>query len=229
MVGGQSNLPIPSPSSIIPLMRYAIFSDIHNNDHALSQVLRDTYQRNIDAYLCLGDIGTDPSVQLVRGVNAESVFGNWEITGWQYVSRQLQQQILDLPPMRKYDDFWISHAAPTWPNAITSLQQFLQNRTNMSSVFPYYVRESDELWRAFSELLNADIPLLFHGHTHQQIVWTLTNDNSLKQSRPQKLEVVPGNTYIVGVGSVGQPKDSAHPSYVVFDADTLQIEFIRVK
>ena len=98
----------------------------------------------------------------------------------------------------------------------------------MSSVFPYYLRESDELWQAFSELLNANIPLLFHGHTHQQMVWTLTPDNDLKKSRPQELKLVSGNTYIVGVGSVGQPKDSAHPSYVVFDTDTRQVEFIRV-
>jgi predicted phosphodiesterase len=208
-------------------MRYAIFSDIHNNNHALRHMLRDAHQRNINAYLCLGDIGTDPSIQLVHGINAESVFGNWEVSGWRYLSPKLQQQALALPPMRKYDNFWISHAAPTWSDSVTSLQQFLKNRSSMSSVFPYYVRESDALWQAFSELLNANIPLLFHGHTHQQIAWTLTPDNELKQSRPQALEVVPGNTYIVGVGSVGQPKDSAHPSYAVFDADTQQIEFIR--
>ena len=93
----------------------------------------------------------------------------------------------------------------------------------MSSVFPYYIRESDELWQAFAELLNAKIPLFFHGHTHQQITWTLSADNDLKQSRPKELKLVPENTYIVGVGSVGQPKDSTHPSYVVFDADTKQI------
>lgn len=209
-------------------MRYAIFSDVHNNDRALSQVLHHAHQRNIDACLCLGDTGTDPSVQLVRGANAESVFGNWEVSGWRYLSPQLQQQALDLPPMRKYDNFWISHAAPTWPDSVTSLQQFITNRSSISSVFPYYVRESNELWQAFSELLNANIPLLFHGHTHQQIVWALTPDNDLKQSRPQELILVPGNTYIVGVGSVGQPKDSAYPSYVVFDTHTQRVEFIRV-
>lgn len=209
-------------------MRYAIFSDIHNNDRALSRVLRDASQHNIHAYLCLGDIGTDPSVQLVNGIKAESVFGNWEVSGWRYLSPKLQQQALNLPPMRKFDNFWISHAAPTWPNSVISLQQFLKNRSGMSSVFPYYTRESDELWQAFSELLNANIPLLFHGHTHQQIVWALTPDNDLKQSRPQALNLVPENTYIVGVGSVGQPKDSAHPSYVVFDTDTKYVEFIRV-
>ena len=98
----------------------------------------------------------------------------------------------------------------------------------MASVFPYYVRETDALWQAFSELLKANIPLLFHGHTHQQIVWTLTPDNDLKKSRPQELTLRPKYTYIIGVGSVGQPKDSTHPSYVVFDSDTRQVEFVRV-
>jgi len=210
-------------------MRYAIFSDIHNNDHALSRVLRDAYQRHIDAYFCLGDTGTDPSVQLVRSVNAASVFGNWEVSGWRHLSPQFQQQVLALPPMRKFDDFWISHAAPTWPDPVTSLQQFLQNRRSISSVFPYYVRESDELWQAFSELLNNNIPLFFHGHTHQQIMWTLTPDNDLKKSRPQEVNLAPENTYILGVGSVGQPKDSAYPSYVVFDSTDRRVEFIRIK
>ena len=98
----------------------------------------------------------------------------------------------------------------------------------MSAVFPYYVRESNELWQAFATLLDADIPLLFHGHTHQQLVWTLSPGNDLKQSRPQELNLVPGNTTIIGVGSVGQPKDSTHPSYVVFDTKAKQVAFIRV-
>jgi hypothetical protein len=55
-------------------MKYVIFSDIHNNDHALSTVLRDAYQRHIDAYLCLGDIGLDPCLQQVRHVDADRVY-----------------------------------------------------------------------------------------------------------------------------------------------------------
>jgi predicted phosphodiesterase len=211
-------------------MKYAIFSDIHNNDHALSKMLQDAARRNIDTYLCLGDVGTDPNIQLVRNVGAETVFGNWEVSGWQYLSPTYQKQTLNLPPIRKYDGFWITHAAPTWPDHITTLQQFLKNRhrLGMASVFPYYVSESNALWQAFAELLSAKIPLLFHGHTHQQAAWVLNSDNHLQKTRSEVMELDPKNTYIIGVGSVGQPKDSAKPSYVVFDTDSMQMEFIRV-
>ena len=40
--------------------------------------------------------------------------------------------------------------------------------------------------------------------------------------------VLQGETYIIGVGSVGQPKDWPTPAYVIFDSEALSIEFVRL-
>ena len=211
-------------------MKYAIFSDIHNNDQALARVLQHAAERSIDRYLCLGDVGTDPSVTLVRNVGAETVFGNWEVSGWGYLSAKYQDHVLRWPPLRKYDGFWIGHASPNWPDNIDQLEQFLKNRHRMglAAAFPYYIHQSEALWRAFATLLEAKISCFFHGHTHLQAVWTLTSDNCLRKTRPEILELSPEDTYIIGVGSVGQPRDSTQPSYVIYDTASAQVQFVSV-
>jgi len=212
-------------------MRYAIFSDIHNHSAALDAALQDAAGRAIDVYLCLGDVGIDSCVHLVRNVGAETVFGNWEVSGWRTLSPANQAWALQLPPMRTYDGFWISHAAPTWPKNISSLEKFLKARhqLGMSKQFPYYIGQSTALWDAFSELLTAQIPLLFHGHTHRQVVWELSPTNLLNKKPPADFSLAGGYAYVVGVGSVGQPRDLPGPAYVVFDTATDQVEFIRLR
>ena len=211
-------------------MRYAIFSDIHNHTDALSALLRDAAGRQVDGYLCLGDIGIDPCVDLVRNVDAAAVFGNWEVSGWWHLGPRNQHWVKHLPPTRHLDGFWISHAAPVWPAELTTLAALLKRRHHVSlaTLFPYYLSSSIELWHAFSELLAANIPLLFHGHTHRQSIWRFTADNEIKQLPPTATTLTPGETLIVGVGSVGQPKDFPKPGYAIFDSTAARVEFLRV-
>jgi predicted phosphodiesterase len=211
-------------------MRYAIFSDVHNHTRALSRMLSDANTRQVDAYLCLGDVGVDPCVELVRNRGAETVFGNWELTNWRGLSPANQQWALNLPPVRHYDGFWISHAAPNWPQQLTSLQKLLQNRKGLhiGSLFPYYLSISNELWQAFGDLAAAQVSVFFHGHTHRQIVWNFTPDNDIKPYPPADFSLVKSHTYIIGVGSVGQPKDGPHAAYLIFDTTEQHIEFIRL-
>jgi len=210
-------------------MRYAIFSDVHNNTEALNLVLRDAAAKNVGAYLCLGDTGGDPCVNRVRDARAAAVFGNWEVSGWRHLSPANQRWTLSLPPVRKYTNFWISHAAPGWPEKVTSLESFnrYRHRIGLPTVFPYYLAEGDDLWRAFSELLAAEVPILFHGHTHRQQVWCFTAENEAKKRAATNFALIPGETYITGVGSVGQPKDIPKPAYVIFDSQIMSVEFIR--
>ena len=211
-------------------MRYAIFSDIHNNTTALSRILTDADTRQVQAYLCLGDVGVDQCVELVRNRGAATVFGNWEVSNWRLLSPGNQRWALNLPPVRCYDGFWISHAAPVWPKQLGSLDQVVKNRRHLhlGGLFPYYLNVSDDLWRAFAELTAAGIPLLFHGHTHRQIGWSFTPDNRISRHAPVNLDLKPDHCYIIGVGSVGQPKDFTGPAYIIFDAGAKRVEFIRL-
>ncbi len=210
--------------------RYAIFSDVHNHTTALKAMLQDVAARKVKAYLCLGDTGIDACVNLVRNVGAETVFGNWEVSGWRSLSPANQRWTLNLPPVRQYADFWFSHAAPAWPQKITSLQSFLQNRhqISFSRAFPAYLNESNSLWQAFSELMAARVPLFFHGHTHRQTVWTFTPDNEIKRGAATNFALLANTIYIIGVGSVGQPRDIPQPGYVIFDSVSMGVEFVRL-
>lgn len=211
-------------------MRYAIISDIHGHLEALQTVLRDATSRDVQQVLCLGDIGADPCVGLVRVNRAEGVFGNWETSNWRGLSAQNRQWVLNLPPMRRYHHFWVSHAAPGWSPSITTLRSYLTLKSlgDSRKNFPYFTSASPALWNAFYELLSANIPLLLHGHTHQQVVWALDDDNQLEKSTPRTLKLAPKTTYVVGVGSVGLPKDSALPSYALLDTQMRTLEFLRV-
>lgn len=211
-------------------MRYAIFSDIHNDAPALSAMLRHAESQQADAYFCLGDVGIDDCVDLVRRVDAPTVFGNWEVSGWRHLSAQNQEWVLDLPPIRCSDTFWLTHAAPLWPDTIATLADYQARRhaIPMYQLFPYLHFESDALWDTIAALGQAKMPLMFHGHTHRQIVWRFTADNHLQKLGHSIIALRPGDTLIVGVGSVGRPEDGPSAAYVIYDDAAQRIEMIRV-
>ena len=105
-------------------MRYAIFSDIHNETSALSAVLSHAQSQQAEAFFCLGDVGIDACVNSVRMVDAPTVFGNWEAANWRYLSPKNQKWALALPSMRKEARFWLTHAAPFWPPKLATLADF---------------------------------------------------------------------------------------------------------
>ncbi len=212
-------------------MRYAIFSDIHNHTAALSMVLRHAARQQVDGYFCLGDVGIDECVNLVRGVNAPTVFGNWEVSGWRHLSPENQGWALGLPPVRREARFWLTHAALFWPKQLATLADLHANRREapMSKLFPYLHYQSEVLWETIALLTEANIPLLFHGHTHRQMAWRFTGDNRLQKLGGHSIDLRPGDTLVVGVGSVGHPLDGPGAAYVIYDEEAGRVELVRVQ
>jgi len=211
-------------------MRYAIFSDIHNDTTALSTVLSHAKTQKVDAYFCLGDVGIDECVNMVRAVNAPTIFGNWETSNWRYLSPENQRWALNMPAIIKKDQFWLTHAAPIWPPHLATLADLNKDPYFIprSKQFPYLHIESDALWESISTLTEANIPLMFHGHTHRQMAWRFTGDNQFQRLSQQSIELNSGDTLIVGVGSVGRPVDGPGAAYVIYDDTASLIEMIRV-
>ena len=212
-------------------MRYAIFSDIHNHAQALAAVLRHAQTQQVDRYFCLGDVGVDECVNPVREIGAPTVFGNWEVSGWRYLSPDNQKWALELPPVRKEPHFWLTHATPLWPDDVSSLAELNIKRHNlpMSRLFPYLHFESPILWEIIAALTQANIPLMFHGHTHRQLVWRFTVDHHLQKLTHRTIALRAGDTLIVGVGSAGRPEDGPGAAYTIYDDQAAQIELIRVR
>lgn len=211
-------------------MRYGIFADVHNHTTALAEMLDHARQQQLDGYFCLGDVGIDECVNLVRQTGAPTVFGNWEVSGWRYLAPDNQQWALQLPPIHRADDFWLTHAALLWPDSLATLADLQTKRyqTPMARLFPYLHHESEALWETIATLVEAGVPLMFHGHTHRQLAWRFSVDNQLRQAGQRTLSLEPGETLIVGVGSVGSPLDGSRPSYVIYDDERKQVEMIRV-
>lgn len=211
-------------------MRCAIFSDVHNHTAALEAMLRHAQQQGVEAYFCLGDVGIDDCVALVRDLDALAVFGNWEVTGWPHLSPENQQWALGLPPVRQYKNFWLSHATPFWPSNLASLADLHRRRREVSlpQLFPYLHFESETLWQIIGGLAEANMPVLFHGHTHRQIAWRFTADNHLQKLTHHPIILRSGDTLVVGVGSVGRPEDGPGAAYVIYDDAAGRVEFMRV-
>lgn len=211
-------------------MRYAVFSDIHSHTKALAAVLNHAQQQQVNGYFCLGDIGVDDCVQLVREVGAPTVFGNWEVSGWPQLSPDNQGWVLALPPVHQESQFWLTHATPLWPKKLATLADLQAHRRGlaMSSLFPYLHFESSVLWEIISSLIQAGVALMFHGHTHRQIAWRLTSDNHLQKLTHPLITLRPGDTLVVGVGSVGRPEDGPRPAYLIYDDQLGQVELVRV-
>lgn len=211
-------------------MRYAIFSDIHSHAKALEKVLDHARQQVVDSCFCLGDVGVDDCIALVREAGAPTVFGNWEVSGWAHLSPDNQQWALALPPVRKERNFWLTHATPLWPDRLCCLADLNANRHSvpMSRLFPYLHFESSILWDIMGSLTQAGISLMFHGHTHRQIAWRFTADNHLQKLTHQLITLRPGDTLIVGVGSVGRPEDGPGAAYVIYDDEVGQVQMIRI-
>jgi len=211
-------------------MRYAIFSDVHNHTTALESVLHHAGEQGVDGYFCLGDVGIDECVDLVRNVAAPTVFGNWEVSGWRYLSPENRDWAFALPPVRRTAGFWLTHAAPLWPAKLATLADLNVDRHSvpMSRLFPYLHHESEALWDTLAVLADANVPLMFHGHTHRQLAWRFSGDNQLQKIHQRTITLQPGEIWLIGVGSVGRPMDGPDASYVVYDDEAGQVEMKRV-
>jgi diadenosine tetraphosphatase ApaH/serine/threonine PP2A family protein phosphatase len=133
--------------------------------------------------------------------------------------------------MRKEQSFWLTHAAPFWPESLATLADLNANpyAVSGSRLFPYLHNESDLLWEALALLARAKVPLMFHGHTHRQMAWRFAGDNRLERlSGGSTVSLTPGDTLIVGVGSVGRSLDGPGAAYVIFDDMLGEVEMVRV-
>jgi diadenosine tetraphosphatase ApaH/serine/threonine PP2A family protein phosphatase len=132
--------------------------------------------------------------------------------------------------MRKEARFWLTHATPLWPDRLASLADLIAQRHSvpMSQLFPYLHFESPTLWATIGSLTQAGVSLMFHGHTHRQIAWRFTADNHLQKLTHHLITLRPGDTLVVGVGSVGRPEDGPGAAYVIYDDELGQVQMMRV-
>lgn len=215
-------------------MRLAVISDIHANLEALMAVLQRARDEGATDYACLGDIvgyGADPAacVQLVRALpllaairgNHDTMVATGEIDP--YTSRRAVLAVE-----------WTRSALPAEPIAwLGSLP--LEKVIHQTLMVVHDSPVEPGSWRYLSDeassaaaLAGQTTALCFYGHTHQPLALR-RGLGRIAFGERQPLQLDPAGTYLVNVGSVGQPRDGdPRASFGIYDEDAGLIELHRV-
>jgi len=216
-------------------MRFAVISDIHANMDALQAVLDDVDRQQTAAVYCLGDnigYGAEPErvVQTLRRLQIPSVTGNHEMAivdrkylGWfnpvAQTSLQAHAAMLGaetLAYIRGLDRCLLAHGC-----------RFVHGFPP-ASPFIYLFQVSDR--RKQRLLADTRERISFVGHTH--LLEMVTFDGRQIVCEDLGAGTIPLNShfsYIVNVGSVGQPRDGDNRAkYVIWDTETDSLTVRRV-
>lgn len=212
---------------------YALLSDVHGRGDRLARVLADARRNGAAAFLALGDIASTYALDLLDEVGAECVFGNWEASGLRGLPPPYRGWVSRWPAQLQRDGFIAAHASPVWPDGleIGRVVEYLRAHSlHWTALFPSLLHSEDARWQALAELESADLALFFHGHTHVQEAWCWQPGgvpHRIAGSRGE-IAIAPGERWLVGVGSVGDPHDGPGACYALYDATARRVLWRRV-
>lgn len=211
---------------------YAIFSDVHDRDDRLERALTYLAGRQVDIYLQLGDLGPSP-LPLLDPLPVRHTFGNWEVSQLHRFPPERQPEIAAWPARLQGHGWLAAHASPIFPPECTNLaatQRYMaQHRPRWMQLFPSLLHDEDAVWAAFAELGAQKRRVFFHGHTHVQAVQQLDPDNRYRRLQGPIIQLHPDALTLVGVGSVGVPRDGNALRCVLFDDEAWEVEMVGIK
>ena len=212
-------------------MLYAIFSDVHGNARDLERALAYLQKRGVEGYIQLGDLGREP-YSLLKGLPVLHTFGNWEVSSLAHMSESYRREVANWPAHVK-DTFWIAtHATPAHPDECNTTEAtaryMAEHRPRWMQLFPSLLHDEAAIWEAFSVMMERSWRVAFHGHTHVQAVQRVGPDNRLVRVSGPVIDLPEDAYTLVGVGSLGVPRDGLDPRCVLFDPDAKQIELVTI-
>jgi predicted phosphodiesterase len=214
-------------------VRYGIFGDLHGNLHAFEAVLKAYETREIDAYLCTGDLvgyGANPKegIPLARQHCKHIVAGNHDFAvcgklTLEFFNSYAKSAVLwtrealddselrflrDLPLLVQADhDTTVSHAT-----------------IYDAHVFDYIQTQYD----AHLSLQELRTTWGFVGHSHIPITFYL-RDGVVSWTIEPTIDLDDCEKVLVNVGSVGQPRDeNPNASYAILDTEAKKVWLKRV-
>ena len=215
-------------------MRTAIFADLHDQYAGLTTVLDDAARQKTDRCIFLGDAGHTPRLLAALQVRKiPCVYGNWEVSGLHRLNAALAAWVGDWPALLRDGDAVYCHAtpdmAPTLATA-SAMAAWMQPGMSWSAVFPRLHQDVDAVWRAFAWMEHTGAAVVFHGHTHVQMVWVWEPaTNKLRSfTNQERVLLIPGTRTLVGVGSAGVPEDGPWPRYAIYDDKTRSVQLRRI-
>lgn len=223
-------------------MKTAIVSDIHGNLAALEAVLEDIDQIGVDRIVSLGDVigyGPNPNECLDQVMGFEfSILGNHDssalfdpegfnvtaeraifwtreqlesATDGHEAAHRRMEYLCKMPRAVEEEGVVFVHGSPRGPTNEYVFPEDVQNPKKMDKLFSLFSR------------------LCFQGHTHVPGVFSADHRFSRPSELGERFSLVEDQqSYMINVGSVGQPRDGDSRScYVIFDEES--ITFRRVE
>jgi diadenosine tetraphosphatase ApaH/serine/threonine PP2A family protein phosphatase len=219
----------------VPVMKYAILSDIHGNLTALKRVLDECERLGIEDFLITGDVvgyGAQPNecCEAVRDLRAAVIRGNhdeaavrpgkeeWFTSAakacilWtrEVLTEDNREFLEDLRPTHQLAGAHLCHGSLPDPDLYTS--------TPLEALLTFRMMEE---------------PLCFLGHTHyaEWYVYRNNNRSPSHHARPQggECRLVGERLYLVNAGAVGQPRDgNSQASFATWDTEARLVTIHRV-
>lgn len=210
---------------------FAIFSDVHGNVRNLEYALSYLQSRGVDRYLQLGDLGAEP-LPILDGLPVRHTFGNWEVSSLSLFPPERQPSVAAWPALIAGETWVASHATPSFPAQcvdLASTQRFMaENSPRWMQLFPSLLHDDSAVWSAIGTLEAQDKRVAFHGHTHVQAVQRFDQDNRLQRISGPIVDFPPGTRTLIGVGSVGVPRDGDALRCALFDTEADQVELLAI-
>ena len=223
-------------------MKRALISDIHGNLEALTAVLADIADQNVDEICCLGDIvgyGPNPRECIDKVMYCSvTVLGNhdqgalFDPEGFSsgaekaifWTRDQLEQPTsgTEQEQSKKRWEFLCDLPRQYRDNGVLLVHGSARNPLT-EYVFPEDVFNARKIEKIFA-LIDK---VCFQGHTHVPGVF-IENQQFLSPNDVDHRYTLGEEKVMINVGSVGQPRDGNRNScYVVFDGQ--DVEFRRVE
>jgi len=219
-------------------VRAAVISDIHGNLEALSSVIADIRNKNIDKVICLGDVvgyGPNPNecIEIVRKECDYCIIGNHEAA------------VFDALISQEFNDLAKSAIEWTRDNLNSKSIEFINSLAMIKEEGDFTSVHSTpyepHLWYYISSMEDAIFNFNFFktkfcliGHTHVPGVIVMEgNRQEISVLQPisfnYEKDFREDAKFIVNVGSVGQPRDkNSRACYAIIDTSRKNISLQRV-
>lgn len=217
-------------------MRVAVLSDVHGNLEALQATLADIGAQGADDMLHLGDAvgyGPDPEacLDLLRERDITSLVGNHELglidaeelSGFNPQARNALQRTREL-----LSPAALEHLKDLPLVVLRHGARFVHGLPPESPTAYLFQPSPGELAVILHKLPE---PISFVGHTHEPTFATAIKGEAHVQDLPTgETRLDPELRHIVGVGSVGQPRDGDYrAAWVLWDTDAHTVTLHRVE
>src|SRR6201995_2462383 len=213
-------------------MRFAIFSDIHANLEALEAVLKDSEERAVTSYVCLGDVvgyNANPHEcgQRIREMECPIVKGNHD------EQASLTESSRDFNELAEHAIEW------TRANLTAEDKNWLRDLRLGAQVPNFTIvhatLDTPAQWGYVFNNLDAaasftyqHTAVCFFGHTH--VPMAFIRDEGVRRVIFEQLRIENGRKYFINVGSSGQPRDGDwRAAYCIYDSEKNVVELHRLK